>query len=320
MFLFRVFAFLSLFFIASFASANVTCVQTKLNLFGYEAGVADGLMGNKTREASNAYLETTGEDLPELTNATAAAWCDALSDTSIPVSGLEGVGINTAFMWSGASEQDPRFENRVIDHIVPIQEHGFNSLFIVACIDWVINQRCKKPFQTRENLIKSVRIALENTELHISLSFKGYETKKVQGKNISTLQEKLESNKETQAAFIEEWKLFAKEFKDVPRERLSFVLLNEPEFQLPDPTRAKRQAWEAIASSTIEAIREINPDRVIILEGIAKSKFNERWKKVGSTSTPLMTCFNHFPIRTSFTPFTHIHLRNLPINQRIERA
>ena len=271
-----------LLFVPIQAIADMACVQSRLNALGFEAGVADGLIGSKTRAASTLYLEAMGADLPELSRANSDIWCSELADTNMPIAGLEGIGINTAFMWSAASTNNPRLPETVLNHIKPIQEHGFNSLFVVACVDWIIQQRCKKAWQSRDDLIEAINILLDNTDLHLALSFKGYETKKVNGKNISTLQARLEREPEVQRAFVDEWRLFAREFSDIPRERLSFVLLNEPEFQLPNPTDQKRRAWEKIASAAIEAIREISPNRVIILEGIAKSKFNERWKKSGA--------------------------------------
>ena len=94
----------------------------------------------------------------------------------------------------------------------------------------------------------------------------------------SKLQTSLEEEEATQKAFAEAWTFLAESFKHIERERLSFNLLNEPEFELPAPSSSKRDKWLMIASNAVEAIRAISPDRVIILEGIGKSLFANRKK------------------------------------------
>ena len=96
------------------------------------------------------------------------------------------------------------------------------------------------------------------------------------GKNTSKLQTSLEKKETTQQAFAEAWTFLADSFKYIERDRLSFNLLNEPEFELPAPSSSKRDKWLTIASNAIEEIRAISPDRVIILEGIGKSLFANR--------------------------------------------
>ena len=60
------------------APLGVAAVQTALNDLGFEAGVADGLLGPRTREAIRAFqaandLPVTGQPSPELTRALRAA-------------------------------------------------------------------------------------------------------------------------------------------------------------------------------------------------------------------------------------------------------
>lgn len=227
--------------------------------------------------SSSLSFPISPEDLHKIQNSNIRC----KNPREIPINDLEGVGINSEVLWSAASRQDYRFGDRVIEHFKPIEEFEFSHVVLVSCVDWLTEKRCKNPFQNKQGIIETTRQVLDQTNLHVTLSFKGYEQRKKNGKDLSTFQELLEREKSVQDAFVNQWKEFAEIFKSYSRERLSFALPNEPEFQFPAPTAAKRKKWESIAGRAIEAIRSVSPERVIIYEGIAKSKFNERWKKNG---------------------------------------
>ena len=196
--------------------------------------------------------------------------------TSIPISGLTGVGINSMALWSGASEV--RTAEKLVSHLSPLETYGFSHVVLVVCADWIIEGYCRKGFKglTKERIVAFTKAVVEKTNLHVVLSLKAYDQRKVSGKNTSKLQTSLEKKETTQQAFAEAWTFLADSFKHIERDRLSFNLLNEPEFELPAPSSSKRDKWLTIASNAIEEIRAISPDRVIILEGIGKSLFANR--------------------------------------------
>lgn len=196
--------------------------------------------------------------------------------TSIPISGLTGVGINSMALWSGASEV--RTAEKLVSHLSPLETYGFSHVVLVVCADWIIEGYCRKGFKglTKERIVAFTKAVVEKTNLHVVLSLKAYDQKKISGKNTSKLQMSLEKKETTQQAFAEAWTFLADSFKHIERDRLSFNLLNEPEFELPAPSSSKRDKWLTIASNAIEEIRAISPDRVIILEGIGKSLFANR--------------------------------------------
>lgn len=196
--------------------------------------------------------------------------------TSIPISGLTGVGINSMALWSGASEV--RTAEKLVSHLSPLETYGFSHVVLVVCADWIIEGYCRKGFKglTKERIVAFTKAVVEKTNLHVVLSLKAYDQKKISGKNTSKLQTSLEKKETTQQAFAEAWTFLADSFKHIERDRLSFNLLNEPEFELPAPSSSKRDKWLTIASNAIEEIRAISPDRVIILEGIGKSLFANR--------------------------------------------
>ncbi len=63
-----------------------------------------------------------------------------------------------------------------------------------------------------------------------------------------------------QEAFAAHWAMFARRYRHLPPERLSFNLLNEP-------TRNTRESYLAVNVRTIEAIQREDPRRLIIVDG-----------------------------------------------------
>ena len=62
-------------------------------------------------------------------------------------------------------------------------------------------------------------------------------------------------------AFVAHWVMFARRYKSIPSERLSFNLLNEP-------TRSTREQYLKVFRRTIEAIQKEDPQRLIIVDGM----------------------------------------------------
>lgn len=57
------------------------------------------------------------------------------------------------------------------------------------------------------------------------------------------------------------WMMFAERYKGIPNERLTFDLLNEPK-DIPEPVH------NPVMKQVIEGIRSIDPDRLIVLDGL----------------------------------------------------
>jgi len=192
-----------------------------------------------------------------------------------PITNLQGLGINSVAIWSGASfvsPNDPKF----LDHYKNLSNHGFKYVVLVSCADWIIDLYCTRAFQNKDNIIKGAKLILDNTNLHVIVQLKAQSQKKIDGAHISELNTQLEKSEEVAKKFKQTWIDISKELKQYPKDRLSFNLLNEPEFQQPKPTKKKRDKWLSIAKDTSIAIREVSPDRVIIIEGINKSLFAAR--------------------------------------------
>jgi hypothetical protein len=67
-----------------------------------------------------------------------------------------------------------------------------------------------------------------------------------------------------QDAFVFLWEMFAQRYRGTPNDFLSFDLLNEP---LPLGDDANRQIHDRIMRRTVAAIRQIDPQREIVLDG-----------------------------------------------------
>lgn len=75
-------------------------------------------------------------------------------------------------------------------------------------------------------------------------------------------------------AFQFHWEMLARRYRGVPSERLSFNLLNEPPRAQPQPPDDP-EAWvmtradhERVMRATVETIRAVDPDRLILLDGV----------------------------------------------------
>lgn len=66
-------------------------------------------------------------------------------------------------------------------------------------------------------------------------------------------------------AFIFHWQLFARRYKGISSDRLSFNLINEP--GAPN-ARMSRADHERVIRATVAAIREIDPSRLIFVDGL----------------------------------------------------
>lgn len=69
----------------------------------------------------------------------------------------------------------------------------------------------------------------------------------------------------TLEVFAQHWRMFARRYKGVPSARLSFNLLNEP-------SRTTREDYLKVFCRTIEAIQEVDPGRLIVVDGLNVGK------------------------------------------------
>ena len=73
------------------------------------------------------------------------------------------------------------------------------------------------------------------------------------------------TDEKTQEVFVEHWRAFAERYEGVPSEELSFDLLNEPAHTDPG-------AYAAVVERTVDAIHEVDPDRLVVADGMDYGK------------------------------------------------
>ncbi|MFC2090005.1 glycoside hydrolase family 5 protein [Bacteroidota bacterium] len=99
-------------------------------------------------------------------------------------------------------------------------------------------------------------------------------------------------DKEAQEAFYWHWSMWAKRYKNISREKISFDLLNEPAWiedmndQFSSKTMVPGNKYAELVESTANAIWEENPDHMVIADG----------NQVGSKVIPEIA---HLPIAQS---------------------
>jgi endoglucanase len=124
-------------------------------------------------------------------------------------------------------------------------------------------------------------------------------------------------DKEAQEAFYWHWAMWAKRYKDISREKISFDLLNEPamiedmNYQLSAKTIVPGQLYAVIAEKAARAIWEENPDHRVIADG----------NEVGSRVIPeiahlpiAQSCRGYYPASISHykAPWVYKDTENVP--------
>ncbi len=95
-------------------------------------------------------------------------------------------------------------------------------------------------------------------------------------------------DKEAQEAFYFHWGMWAKRYKDISKDKLSFDLLNEPAYrenlndQFSKSSAVPGDLYRKIAMESARVIREANPDRLIVADG----------NNVGNSVIPEITDLN----------------------------
>jgi aryl-phospho-beta-D-glucosidase BglC (GH1 family) len=139
-----------------------------------------------------------------------------------------------------------------------IAELGFN--FVRLPMDYRCYVEKDDWLKFKEPVLKEIDDAIalgEKHKIHVCLNLH-----RAPGFCINPPVEKTNLWKDEEAlnAFIAHWVMFAKRYKHIPSERLSFNLLNEP-------MRNTRENYIKVFCRTIEAIQKEDPKRLIMVDG-----------------------------------------------------
>ena len=171
-------------------------------------------------------------------------------------------GFNMLWMFISYGQKPGRPDLKQLDFIA---KKGFN--YIRVPMDYRFWTTDFNYFNPDEKIINNIDKYLSECKqrgLHMTLNMHrapGYCIN-----NNSLEKHNLWKDKEAQDAFVFLWEYFARKYKGVSSEELSFDLLNEP----PDVGEYgfTRKRHERVMRRAINAIQKIDPDRQLILNGI----------------------------------------------------
>jgi len=186
---------------------------------------------------------------------------------------LQGVGLNSIKEWSSCNNITYRAQVATVKEYKQVFDHGWDHIVIVQCAqnlfpgDTLDETLLRKKFRAYRNTIE--QIALDHPNATWVVSFKGYDPVgkdwNYSGIKATELYQRIETSDRMQDQFIRYWQIAAEEFRGL--DRVAFNLMNEPEFT---GWRGKSK-WFKLATRAIDTIRDYDPSRWIIVEGIHKS-------------------------------------------------
>ncbi|MFW5788059.1 MAG: glycoside hydrolase family 5 protein [Halanaerobiales bacterium] len=146
-----------------------------------------------------------------------------------------------------------------------VKEMGFNFVRIPTDYRyWIEDDDYFNPREEMLSYLDSYLEACQERGLHLNLNIHRAPGYCINRNDIET--HNLWKDEIAQKAFVFQWEMFSKRFQGVPSEQLSFDLLNEP------PSIGQygmtREIHEKIIRKTVKAIRAIDPQRTISIDGL----------------------------------------------------
>jgi len=146
-----------------------------------------------------------------------------------------------------------------------MSDWGFDFVRLPTCYTlWTAGDDV---YQIHEPMLENVDLALRYGQrygIHVDLNFHrapGYSVNREREEPFN-----LWKDQEALDAFCFHWQLFAKRYKGISSEQLSFNLVNEPT----NPNdRMSREDHERVMRTAVGVIREIDPQRLIFVDGLA---------------------------------------------------
>jgi endoglucanase len=146
-----------------------------------------------------------------------------------------------------------------------IADWGFNFVRIPACYTlWIANDDAYQLYEPMLEKIDRVVKLGQKYGIHVCLNFH-------RGPGYSVNRERKEpynlwKDAEALRAFCFHWATFARRYQGIPSSQLSFNLINEPANEQYDGMT--RTEHEHVVRQATAAIHEVDPDRLIIADGI----------------------------------------------------
>jgi endoglucanase len=208
--------------------------------------------------------------------------------------GLSSVGLNSKANWTRTRVFRDGYEssNRTTD-IQQIFNDGFDHFTYIVSLRYLFIEDCyqddeftiecirEDAFDSKIESIKQqmLEVLSHNKDAVFVISLKPYK----QVSNNSGIRQhqflkSFENTQETRDALSEIWSEIALNMKDVPADNLAFNLLNEPEWES-YTGQSPRDKWMEYATNIVDKIRDISPNRTIVIEGVYKAGFGRNFGK-----------------------------------------
>jgi endoglucanase len=202
--------------------------------------------------------------------------------------GLSGVGLNSKANWSGAFKDKYESSNRTAD-VEQIINDGFDHFTYIVSLKYLFLKECRRDdeytvecikedaFDSKIESIKQqiLEVLINNKDAVFVISLKpSYKNLVNSGIKQTQFLQSFENTQETRDALIEIWEYIARIMSDIPDDNLAFNLINEPEWEHYTGWNP-REKWKNYAANIVDKIRNISPNRTIVIEGIYKSLFGK---------------------------------------------
>ena len=169
-------------------------------------------------------------------------------------------GFNLTHFFTKNSDQRPHE-----DYFRWMRDWGFD--FVRLPMSYETWTEADDWYKVRESTLAKIDRIVEwgrRYGIHVSLNFH-----RGPGYCVNPPAEKKSLWKDAEAleAFLWHWRLFAKRYRGIPSQRVSFDLINEP--SRPDERNMTREDYVRVMKVTTEAIRAVDPQRLVIIDGLA---------------------------------------------------
>ncbi|MFP4107274.1 MAG: glycoside hydrolase family 5 protein [Phycisphaerae bacterium] len=172
-------------------------------------------------------------------------------------------GFNFQWMFSYRGNPPKPADEKALDFLA---QHGLDFVRIPTDYRfWTTDFEYTQPDEEVLKIIDGYLRACRQRGIHMSLNLHrapGYCINRCQLER-----DNLWTDRVAQDAFVWLWRMFAERYRDVPADELSFDLLNEPPH--PGLRGMTRKNHANIMRRAIAAIREVDPHREIVLDGIS---------------------------------------------------